>query len=161
MIPPLSPENCGFLQPKTRYFQTLNQRPVLHRFCARELSPGQAKQPHKQQLLKSVRWSLESLLHQVFCCLHNYKLLFLSLCLAVALSVSLSLSHSPLSLLWGVKKEPTGDRCSIMQVCSCALCCRLFAPHIAFLPVETHTRNNRTYAPGIELWLPLWILCQV
>lgn len=123
--------------------------------------PGQTT---AQQLLKSVHRSLELLLHPVFCCLLNYKLLFLSLCLAVALSVYLSLSHSPLRLLRGVKKEPTGDLCSIMQVCSCAVCCRLFAPHIAFLPIETHTgtyTHNHTYAEGIELWLPLCILCQV
>lgn len=74
------------------------------------------------------------------------------MCLAVALSVSLSLSHSPLRLLGGVKMEPTGDLCSIMQVCSCAVCCHLFAPHIAFLSVETHKIHSLMYAGRNELW---------
>lgn len=82
---------------------------------------------------------------QVFCCLLNHKLLLLSFCLAVALSVCLPLSHSPFSLLWGVKKEPMGDLGSIMQVCSCAFSCRLFAPHIAFLPIETHTHPHNLW----------------
>lgn len=131
-----------FVQPKTRYFQTLNQRPSSLQI-RRQTTFSKPGQTTAHQLLKSVHRSLELLLHSVFCCLLNYKL-FLSLCLAVALSVSLSLSHSPLRLLWGVKKEPTGDLRSIMQVCSCAVCCRLFAPHIAFLPVETHTQPHLT-----------------
>lgn len=121
-----------------------NQRPLLHRFHARQLSPSQAKQ-QRRNFRKSVHRSLELLLHPVFLLSAQLQVvvsfLFCSPRLAVALSVYLSLSHSPLRLLWGVKKEPTGDLCSIMQVCSCAVCCRLFAPHIAFLPVETHTHN--------------------
>lgn len=65
-------------------------------------------------------------------------------CLAAALPVSLSLSHCPLRLLGGVKKEPTGDLRSIMQVCSYAVCWRLFAPHIAFSPIGTHAESSCT-----------------
>lgn len=168
--PPLSLKSMCLYSQRQGISRPQIKGPLLHRFRARQLSPSQAKQQRNNfrkvftevssccYIQSSVVCSITS------CCFF----LSLSLCLAVALSVYLSLSHSPLRLLWGVKKEPTGDLCSIMQVCSCAVCCRLFAPHIAFLPIETHTyaqslthAHNHAYAEGIELWLPLCILCQV
>lgn len=160
-IPPLS------LRSMCLYSQRQGiSRPWIKGLFFTDLAPDnflQAGPNNSTTTSESVHRSLGLLLDPVFCCLLNYKLLFLSLCLAVALSVYLSLSHSPLRLLWGVKKEPTGDLCSIMQVCSCTVCCRLFAPHIAFLPVETHTQPHTTTlnAERIELWLSLCILCQV
>lgn len=116
-IPPLKPEKYVFVQPKTRYFQTSNQRASASQI-PRQTTFSKPGQTTAQQLQKSVHRSLELLLHPVFCCLLNYKLLFLSLSLSVWLSPSLSISHC-LTLL--------SDYCEVLkrnQRGICAPLCR-------------------------------------
>lgn len=88
-IPPLSLEKCVCSAKDKVSPDPKSKASSSQILCQTTFSkPGQTT---AQQLLKSVHRSLELLLlHPVFCCLLNYKLLFLSLCLAVALSVSLS-----------------------------------------------------------------------
>lgn len=146
--PSLKPEKYMLVLPTTRYFQTFNQRTQLYRFCnflwARPNNNATTFKKCSQKSGVVVSFKSSAVYSITSCCF------FLSAWLS-PFSVCLVLSHSPLSLLWGVKKEPIGDLRSIMQVCSCAFSCRLFAPHIAFLPIETHTHIHTISDTWTEL----------
>lgn len=162
--PPLKPEKYVFVQPKTRYFQTLNQRPLLHRFCARQLSPSQAKQQRNN--FRKVFTEASS------CCyIQSSAVCSITSCcffLSVWLSPSLSISHC-LTLLSDycevLKRNQRGicaPLCRSVPVLSVAVSSHLI---LHFCPSRhTHTifdTHIHITAEGIELWLPLCILCQV
>lgn len=150
-----------------------NQRPLLHRFHARQLSPSQAKQQRRN--FRTVFTEVELLLHPVFLLSAQLQvvvsfLFFSFLCVWLSPSLSISCCLTLLSDYCEVlKRNQQGicaPLCRSVPVLSVAASSHLI---LHFCPSRhTHARtisdihtHNLTCTEGSELWLPLRILCQV
>jgi len=158
--------------PKTRYFQTLNQRPRLHAIWRQTTfsKHGQTTTHNFWKVFTEV-WSCCYIQSSAVCSITSCCF-FPSVWLSPSLSVPLCLTllSDYCEVLKRNQWEICAPLCRSVPVLSVAASSHLilhFRPlrrtHTCTFPHDhwhTHTHRH-TYAKGIELWLPLCILWQV